>query len=393
MFKGKEAGWGLEVEEVSRYSRWDEIWACLALTKARSLGCKTWQKILEVFRSPAQALAQSKYWAEMGLVTPSQAKKFQAGDWEEQARQEYRRIEQKGLQLLIWSDPEYPELLRHITGPPILLYYSGDISLVHNPSLAVVGSRKSSVYGRKMTAGICETLSREGMTIVSGFADGIDREAHRAALSGPGSTIAVLGTGIDLIYPAANKKLWLDIRDRGLILTEFPLGTKPEAGNFPYRNRLISGLSLGVMVAQATTKSGSMITAGYALEQNREVFAVPGEANQESYAGCHHLIKEGALLVQSAEDILEVLRPRLQKVLASSQGKEESGGESRNKLPQDLGSEEKVIAQAIVEQGRLHIDDLASASGLSVSRVSQVLVHLEIKGVVRKEPGMYYALA
>jgi len=378
---------------VLKFSRDDEIWACLALSKASSLGCKTWQKILEVFRTPAHALANSSQWSEMGLVNSSQAKKILSGQWEPEARQEFERI-QSGLEkVLIWSDPEYPEHLRHIAGPPILLYYAGDISLIKSPCLAVVGSRNSSAYGREMTSRICRELSGKGITIVSGFAEGIDREAHRAALAGPGSTVAVLGTGIDLIYPAINQDLWKHIRDQGLILTEFPRGTRPEAHNFPYRNRIISGLSLGVVVMQAEIKSGSMLTAGYALDQNREVFALPGQVNIDNFTGCNHLIRQGAMLIRTAQDILEALQPGLKNHLQQEKKNEPSAtAPAKPDIPGDLNSEENAVAGELLNRDRTHIDDLSQCLDLSPSRINRILVNLEIRGIVRREPGMYYKL-
>ena len=376
-----------------KFSRDDEIWACLALSKASSLGCKTWQKILEVFRTPAHALANSSQWSEMGLVNSSQAKKILSGQWEPEARQEFERI-QSGLEkVLIWSDPEYPEHLRHIAGPPILLYYAGDISLIKSPCLAVVGSRNSSAYGREMTSRICRELSGKGITIVSGFAEGIDREAHRAALAGPGSTVAVLGTGIDLIYPAINQDLWKHIRDQGLIITEFPRGTRPEAHNFPYRNRIISGLSLGVVVMQAEIKSGSMLTAGYALDQNREVFALPGQVNIDSFTGCNHLIRQGAMLIRTAQDILEALQPGLKNHLQQEKKNEpHATAPAKPDIPGDLNSEENAVAGELLNRDRTHIDDLSQCLDLSPSRINRILVDLEIRGIVKREPGMYYKL-
>jgi len=376
---------------VLKFSREDEIWACLALSKTRSLGCKTWQKILEVFRSPAQALANSSHWAEMGLVSSSQAGIFNSGQWKSEAQREFERIQSGQEQVLIWSDSEYPEHLRHIAGPPVLLYYLGDISLAKSPSLAVVGSRNSSAYGREMTSKICRELSEKGITIVSGFAEGIDREAHRAALSAPGSTVAVLGTGIDLIYPAINQDLWTHIRDHGLILSEFPRGTRPDAHNFPYRNRIISGLSLGVLVMQAEIKSGSMLTAGYALDHNREVFALPGQVNLPGFSGCNQLIRQGAILVRTAQDILEALQLGLKNHLQQENDNEMSAPvPAEPALPGDLTSEEKAVAGELINRERTHIDDLSQCLDLSPSSISRILVNLEIRGMVRREPGMYY---
>ena len=377
---------------LSKYSRSQEIWACLALSKARNLGCRTWQKILEVFRSPAQAVARSGYWAEMGLVSKSQAGNFLSRDWEREAAYEFERIQSGQDQVLIWTDPEYPDHLRHIPGPPILLYYLGDISLLGNPCLAVVGSRNSSRYGLEMAAAICRDLSRHGLTIVSGFAEGIDRQAHMAGLSGSGGTIAVLGTGIDLIYPALNRDLWEPIKKRGLFLSEFQRGTRPEAHNFPFRNRIISGLSLGVLVVQAALKSGSMLTAGYALEQGREVFAVPGAVNLESFTGCNHLIRQGALLVQSADDVLEALTPSLGAYLKPDKLEKEVKCGQNNHLFDGLNSEELKVANVLSERGRIHIDELTDLLDMNAAGVSRILIHLEIQGVIKREQGMYFSI-
>jgi DNA processing protein len=332
-------------------------------------------------------------WKEDGLVRKDQLKAFASRSWERETDQAIEFIIRRNLKVIIWSDPEYPEKLRHINSPPAIMYYRGDTSLLKNHSLAVVGSRKSSRYGLDMARQICLDISAAGMTIVSGFAYGIDRQAHLAAVDNPGSTIAVLGTGIDLIYPAMNKDLWVKIVDKGLILTEFFPGTKPDPGNFPFRNRIISGLSLGVLVVQSAIKSGSMITAKLALDQNKEVFAVPGAVNMDNYDGCNQLIRQGAHLVQKADDILEVLAPMV-KFSALNQG---NGGHGKKKVakpvaPENLNQDEQQIADRLACQDQTHIDDLTDKLGWSSQKVSQMLVLLEIKGLVRRFPGMYYSL-
>jgi len=273
------------------------------------------------------------------------------------------------------------------------MYFRGDTSLLKNHSLAVVGSRQSSGYGQEMARSICREISAAGMTIVSGFAYGIDRQAHLASVDNPGGTVAVLGTGIDLVYPAMNKDLWVRIVEKGLILTEFCPGTKPDPGNFPYRNRIISGLSLGVLVIQSAIQSGSMITARLALDQNKEVFAVPGAVNMDNYEGCNQLIKQGAHLVRRAEDILEVLVPM---VKANAFLKHDNilkySEVPRKMLPDDLSQDEKDLADLLACQDQIHIDELTKKTGWSSQMVSQMLVLLEIKGLVRRSPGMYYSL-
>ncbi len=375
------------------YSRDEELFACMAIVKARGIGPRTRQKILGKYSSPAQALDNCRHWQEQGLVGKDQLRLFLSRSWERQTNEELEFIARKHLTVILWTDPEYPEMLRQISSPPAMMYYRGDVSLLNSHCLAVVGSRQSSRYGQEMAMNICRGVSAAGMTIVSGFAYGIDRQAHLATVDNTGGTIAVLGTGIDLIYPAMNKDLWTRIIEKGLILTEFCPGTKPDPGNFPFRNRIISGISLGVLVVQSAIKSGSMITAQLALEQNKEVFAVPGAVNMDNYDGCNHLIKQGAHLVQKADDILEVLAPMLKASYPLKPGKiHEKKGAPKPFFPEDVGPDEKTIAELLTSQDQIHIDELTKSLGWSSQKVSQTLVLLEIKGLVRRIPGMYYSL-
>ena len=229
-----------------------------------------------------------------------------------------------------WSGPipAIPNVFGKSPTPPVFLYAVGDLDLLDNPGVAMVGSRECSRYGIELAHRIARELSERGLTIISGLAYGIDREAHLGGLTGPGSSIAVMGTGPDLIYPATNRDLWREMADKGLILSEFPPGTKPHAGNFPLRNRIISGLCLGVLVVEASSRSGSLITARLAMEQGREVFAVPGPVSFKSYRGCHEIINKGAKLVHGAEDILVEIAPQLEAFLAGS-GRQESTPEIR----------------------------------------------------------------
>ncbi len=378
---------------MSGFSRDDELYACLALVKAKGMGPRTWKKILEHYQSPAQALEDCRSWKNKGLVRVDQLEGFLSWSWAKEADDELELITRKNLKVILWNDPDYPERLKEISGPPAMMYCRGDVSLLKNSSLAAVGSRQSSRYGQEMAIAICSDLAAAGMTIVSGFAYGIDRQAHLAAVESAGGTIAVLGTGIDLIYPAMNKDLWGKIVEHGLILTEFSPGTKPDPGNFPYRNRIISGIALGVLVVQSAIKSGSMITAQLALDQNREVFAVPGAVNMDNYDGCNHLIKQGAHLVQNAEDILEIIAP----MLISPSGrvkdrKEEIRTGPRPSLPPDLDPDEQAVAQILCLKEQVHIDDLIFTLNWPSQKVSQTMVIMEIKGLVKRMPGMYYSL-
>lgn len=213
----------------------------------------------------------------------------------------------KGLSVVAQEEQTYPPLLREIFDPPPLLYYTGDLKIMHNPCLAVVGSRRHSTYGREIAYKFSNRLAAYGFTIVSGMARGIDTWAHRGVLSANGVTAAVLGCGLDRCYPPENRTLMQNIRQQGVVISEFPPGTEPAPSNFPRRNRLISGLSLGTIVVEAGEKSGALITASFALEQGREVFAVPGSIANPSSRGCHLLIKDGAKLADGLEAILEEL--------------------------------------------------------------------------------------
>ncbi|WP_035243893.1 DNA-processing protein DprA [Desulfonatronovibrio hydrogenovorans] len=375
---------------MAEYSREEQLFAGLALIRSRGLGPRTWRKILSRYGSPARALDRCDQWKDEGLVRVDQLRSFKSGSWKKDVEQELEVIIRKKMRVVIWSDPEYPQALTRISDPPVMLYCRGDISLLNNPCLAVVGSRQSSAYGLEMARDICAELASCGVTIVSGFAYGIDRQAHLAAVDRTGGTIAVLGTGIDLVYPGGNKDLWIRLAEKGLILTEFSPGTRPDPGNFPYRNRIISGLSLGVLVVQSAMKSGSMITARLALDQNREVFAVPGAVTMENYGGCNHLIKEGAHLVQSAEDILQVLAPIVR--ISSPATPKQADQEPARSLPEDLDPGARKVVRHLQSNPGVHIDELSEKLGCSSQEISRSLVSLEIRGLVRRAPGMYYSL-
>lgn len=300
--------------------------------------------------------------------------------------QEVARAEALGISTLLWSDANYPDLLREIPDPPLLLYYYGDVSLLARPSVALVGSRNCSRYGMGMADAIAATLGRAGICVVSGFAFGIDRASHLGALREVGSTIAVLGTGLDIVYPSSNADLWSEIAAKGLIVTEFAPGTKPDGPNFPHRNRIVSGLSLGVLVVEGALGSGSLITAGLALAQNRDVFALPGPANLKTFAGCHQLIRQGACLVQSGDDILRELEPRLRPFSVSRQ----PAVDIASHPPEN--PEQRELARLLAGRERVHVDTLARALSWPPEKVSSTLLFMELQGLVVQLPGMYYTL-
>jgi DNA processing protein len=299
--------------------------------------------------------------------------------WNE-VREEIDRISEAGARIVPFNDPNYPLRLRMISDPPPFLYIKGEIRKEDEKAVAVVGSRSASDYGVRITRQLCQGLAALGFTVVSGMARGIDGVSHETALGANGRTIAVLGSGVDVVYPPEHEELYRKMSQHGAIVSELPIGTPPFSYNFPSRNRLISALSLGVVVVEATEKSGSLITAALALEQGREVFAVPGEAGASRSRGTHRLIRQGAKLVENVEDIVEEIAPQIlvrgklaQKALSVS-------------LPSNMGPEAKKIFELILERP-LQIDEVIQASGLSPAKVSEVLLDLEIKGLLNQLPG------
>jgi DNA processing protein len=293
---------------------------------------------------------------------------------------ELERVARAGARIVTWDDAAYPPRLRHTDSPPFVLYVLGDTVPEDEWAVAVVGTRKISAYGREATRFLVDGLARGGVTVVSGLARGIDAQAHLTALEAGGRTIAVLGCGVDIIYPPEHRKLAEQIAHRGALLSEFPLGTRPEARNFPPRNRIISGLSLGVLIVEAGLSSGAMITANCAAEQGREVFAVPGNIFNNGSQGVNRLIQDGAKLVLRAEDILEELNLTMldQQV------------EARVVILEDE-AEAQLLSHLSAEP--IHVDDLRQRSGLPIARVSSTLTLMEIRGVVRQVGGMNYVLA
>lgn len=360
----------------------DEFQACLALRHTKGIGPRTWKALVDRFGSALAAVNAYPHWE--GLVSASVRAVFGQGAWKSAAHEEFTRARDVGCAVCVLSDPAYPSLLRQIPDPPLFLYARGDLSLLERPCVAVVGSRRSSRYGVRMAESIARTLSHAGVCVVSGCAFGIDRAAHWGALQEIGSTIAVLGTGIDVWYPASNRDVMERIQAMGLVLTEFAPGTKPEGINFPHRNRIVSGLALGVLVVEAALKSGSLITAELAVAQNREVFALPGPATMKSYEGCHQLIRQGACLVLDGEDILRELEPRL---LFFAPRLPREGKDSL--VPDD--PEQRAVFQLVSPDDQVHIDALTRQLGWPAEKVSATLLFLELQGFVEQFPGMYYS--
>ena len=302
---------------------------------------------------------------------------------------EEARARRLNARIITWADAEYPELLRRIPDPPLALYVRGQLDKRDRNALAIVGSRRCTLYGREVAERFGFALARAGLTVVSGLARGIDSSAHRGALKAGGRTTAVLGCGLDRISPPEAAELAQDVARQGAVVSEYPLGRDPDRSTFPYRNRVISGLSRGVLVVEAGPGSGALITADAALSQGRPVFAVPGRIDIPASAGCHRLIKQGARLVDRVDDIFEELLE-----LDLGDGRAGAGGESggAGKLPVELSEEEAQIVRAL-ESGTQDVDTLCRGTGLSSSRLSRLLVRLEFKRVVRMLPGRFVELA
>jgi DNA processing protein len=355
----------------------------VALSRVKGLGCVGFKKLAAHFVDPTAALSARP--AELknvpGLDKDAIEGLLGFSEWAE-AEAEIRRSREAGVRIVPFIDPCYPARLRAIADPPPLLYIKGEISAADEKAVAIVGSRSASDYGRKVARNICRGLASLGFTVVSGMARGIDGTAHESALDGGGRTIAVLGSGVDRIYPPEHEGLAERIARRGAVISELPLGARPVAFNFPARNRLISGLSLGVVVVEATEKSGSLITAAHALEQNREIFAVPGEVGSSRSRGAHRLIRQGAKLVENAEDIIEEIAPQLVRP--------ESASRRQPVLPENCSDDTRKIF-GLLQERILQIDEVIETSGLSSAQVSQILLELELQGFLRQLPGKRYA--
>ena len=304
---------------------------------------------------------------------------------------EIENCEKKRIQFLTFFDAGYPALLKEIPDPPVLLYLAGDFEEADQAALAIVGSRTPSFYGRTQTQRFAGELAQAGLTIVSGFAKGIDQEAHEAALKIPyGRTVAVLGCGLDVVYPSASRELYERILERGAVVSEYALGTPPLAENFPRRNRIIAGLTLGVLVVEAHARSGSLITAHEAVDYGREVFAVPGPVDQLTSQGTHRLLKEGAFLAETPLDILEILAPALWPFASLKVAREEMEKAPRFSFA-GLPTEEESLIQALAS-GPLGVDEIAGRCSIPPAMLVSSLTGLELKKRVRRIPDGRFAL-
>jgi DNA processing protein len=356
----------------------------IGLKAVTGIGNVAFRRLLERFDTPEAALKASPA-SLSGIrgITPAVIESIKNGEWHRFAEEECRRLEASAARLVTYISLDYPKSLFEIPDPPPFLYIKGELRS-HELSIAIVGSRRATSYGLMTTVKLAEALSSHGVCVVSGMARGVDTAAHKGALQAGGRSIGVLGCGVDKIYPPENRALFEEMAGKGCLVSEFPLGTLPLAENFPRRNRIISGLSSGVLVVEAAEKSGSLITAQYALEHGRDVFAVPGNISFATSRGCNRLIKQGAKLVDCVEDILEEL-PR--GALASVDTP------LFQPLPRTFALTPKEAAiYELLARSPLHIDDIISQTELTAGEVSSMLLHLELKGAVTPLPGTHYAV-
>jgi DNA processing protein len=355
----------------------EELAAWLRLSLTPGLSSERLRRLLAAFGGPEAALAASRTALARQVGEPAAAAVKQ-GKWDEALAIACAWLEAPGNHIVTLADAAYPRQLLQIPDPPALLYVKGRVELLASPSLAIVGSRHATPQGAINAELFARVFSDAGLAVVSGLALGIDAAAHRGALSGAGSSVAVMGTGADIVYPARNRPLAHDLAAGGALVSEFPLGTRPLAANFPRRNRLISGLSLGCLVVEAAIDSGSLITARLAADQGREVFAIPGSIHSPLAKGCHALIKQGAKLAESAADVLVELHLPVS-------GTTMPNGET------DSGAGERVRSLlAALSHDPCDRDTLAARSGLSAAETSALLTQLELAGHVAALPGGLY---
>ena len=364
----------------------------LELRAVKGLGPITYAKLINRFGSP-DAIRKTSLpeLVSTGDLSPSLAQALKQPPSEKNHRQiqrELEAVEAGKFSIITLADPHYPALLKTIIDPPPLLYFTGQWLEQDQHALAIVGARKGSHAGRAFTRKLSGDLATLGFTIVSGLARGIDADAHEGALNSSGRTLAILGCGIDLTYPPEHHKLRERIEHSGAVISEFPMGSSPQSFHFPQRNRVISGLSLGVIVTEATLKSGSLITARMALEQNREVFAIPGAVTQPLSEGPHHLIQQGAKLVEKSWDIVEEILPMLEPSFRHQVETQHKMGDNQSST-MALGPEEQGVFNRISLEPVL-LDELIAQGSYSSSEVMSILLSLEIKGLIKQIPGLQY---
>lgn len=414
-----------------------ELWACLALRGTAGVGMRRINALLSLYGSAYEAVQNLSSWRKAGIPSSCIAD-FSREVWRQPAYREWTAVKHSSCGVLLWVDEAYPPWLRTIADAPPFLYFYGDVSLLRNFAVAIVGMRSCSEEGIKATVHIARGLCRAGVSIISGMAKGIDRAAHLAGLEGPGGSIGVLGAGIDVAYPRGNADLYALMREKGLLLSEYPPGFGVDAKCFPVRNRIISGLSRAVVVVEAAVRSGSLNTASHALEQGRELMAVPGPVTASSAKGCQELVRRGAKPVFCGDDVLQELVPLLSEHVRRSlaerdvrrfQPRSEAGevpddvslplaetalpwraarkerpgraapekpaplcgenSERKNNLAELDGIEADIYS--IITCAPVHIDDICRSLEQDAGTVSRIVALLEVQGMVKRLPGMIYS--
>jgi DNA processing protein len=369
----------------------------IALNMTPGVGPRVTARLLEHFGSAEAIFDATRRDLALLRLPPETIESIASRELHARAEAEVERVRKIGGDILVLDDGVYPALLCETYDPPVVLYVKGAWDeCLESPCIAIVGSRRCSTYGQNAALMMSRELAERGVTIVSGLARGIDAAAHRGALEAGGRTVAVMGTGLDQVYPRDHKKLASEILNRGgALVTQFPLSTPPVSENFPYRNRVISGLSLGVLVIEAAENSGSLITARLAMEQNREVFAVPGNITSRNSFGTNYLIKgAGAKLVQQWQDVAGELPAEIAaQLLPPPSRKSKRKGELLNQLklsPPDLSEPELAVFNLLSTDTPLQIDTLAEGTKLSITQLTSALLALEMRELVRALPGMCF---
>jgi DNA processing protein len=399
-----------------------EAKSLIQLNLIPGVGNHTIRRLLAAFGSAEKTLAAtSKELAQIDELTPDVCRRLIDGRSHVSLARELELIQTHQCHIVTINDKSYPALLKQIDDPPLLLYIKGQLSLQDTASVAIVGSRNPTNYGKTISQQLSYQLATHGITIVSGFARGIDTCAHRGALEAGGKTIAVLGCGLSIVYPEVNRELIDEIIKYGALISEFPMTMPPKGTNFPRRNRIISGLTLGTLVVEASERSGSLITARHAAEQGREVFAVPGQIFSKMSQGTHYLINQGATLIHTVDDLLDILPQDYAKVPAQKSSprqplpqkdkgfqtptpRSEEKAKPEPSLPSQpettakpdpapplqLSSDEQAVLSAI-DSPTSHIDQIARVTQLPIGKVSSLLVMLELKGLIQQAPGKQFA--
>ncbi len=362
--------------------------ALLILNAVSGLGNARIRNLIERFGSTVEVLKlKERVLREENLLPHEVIKNLLQFPYDKFLKEEYELMKRHQVNLIPYFSSDYSKNLREIPDAPVILYVKGDLALISDMAVAMVGSRRASLYGLSVAQKFSCALAELGITIVSGMARGIDTASHRGCLKARGSTVAVMGCGLSQIYPPENKQLFKEIAQSGAIISEFPMEMQPLGFNFPRRNRIISGLSLGVIVVEASLKSGALVTAQFALEQGREVFAVPGHVDHPNSAGVHSLIKQGAKLVNCIDDVLEELKPQFE-----FHREEEKNLEPKPQRPHPaigLTSQEENIYNHLSDHP-IHIDDLVHQCDFSFPNLMSLLLSLELKHCVRQLPGKLF---